>query len=409
VQARKSARMVAILFVDLDNFKLVNDTLGHHYGDLLLRQVARRLESCVGEADMVARQGGDEFAVILESIASPVDAAAVASRVLDALAPKFEVGGHEFFITASVGINVYPLDDSDVHDLLKNADAAMYLAKERGRNSYCFFTREVHQRARERFLLEGSLRRAIERGEFELHYQPQVVLATGRIVGVEALVRWRDAERGLLEPLEFIPAAEANGLILAIGEWVLREACRQCKAWERAGASPFTMAVNISARQFAQPDLVERVEAILAETGLDPRLLELELTESMLMKNVQETATTLERLHALGVALAIDDFGTGHSSLDYLRRFPVGKLKIDKSFVQDVGHDAHDAAIVKAIVGLAHNLELKVVAEGVETLSQRAFLAACGCNEAQGYHFAMPQPAAEVGELLGCSLPLARQ
>jgi diguanylate cyclase (GGDEF)-like protein/PAS domain S-box-containing protein len=398
-RARRGADRVALLFLDIDNFKAINDTLGHHSGDQLLREIAARIAGCVRDSDTVARQGGDEFTVMIEDIGDPDEVAHVAQKMLDALAPKFVVAGREIFVTASIGIDVFPTDAGSADDLLKNADAAMYHAKEQGRNNYQFYSAELNAAAHKRLTLESGLRRALERQEFVLHYQPQVTLRGGRLVGIEALLRWQHPEHGLIMPDEFIPLAESSGLIVAIGEWVLRAACAQHKAWQDAGLSIAPVAVNISARQF-RPDFVDTVRRALEDTQLDARHLELEITESLLMRNIEATSAALHRLNELGVGLAVDDFGTGHSSLYYLKRFPVDKLKVERAFVQDIAADPDDAALVRAIVGLGHSLGLRVTAEGVETELQFAHLLGMNCDEAQGYYFSRPLPARECEALL---------
>ena len=393
-QANRNERLVAVMLLDLDRFKAINDTLGHTMGDLLLRNVAEFLVSCVREDDTVARLGGDEFTIMLPEIQHIQDAATVAQKILDAFTRPFFLDGHELFIGTSIGIALYPFNE-DLSLLLRNADIAMYEVKQQGGNNYQFYTAEMNTASLQRLSLEGALRRALERGEFVLHYQPQIDLTRGEIVGVEALVRWQHPERGLLGPMEFIPLAEENGLIVPIGEWVLRTACAQARAWQEAGLRPIRVAVNLSVRQFYQKNLVETVARILEQTGLDSRYLELEITESCLMQNTQTTVALLAELNRLGMRISIDDFGTGYSSLSYLKRFPVDTLKIDRSFVCDIGTDPDDDAIVKAIIALAQSLELRVVAEGVETPEQLHFLRTHGCNEIQGYLISRPLPADE--------------
>jgi diguanylate cyclase (GGDEF)-like protein len=394
-QAHRNERLVAVMLLDLDRFKAINDTLGHTMGDLLLKSVAERLVGCVREDDTVARLGGDEFTIMLPEIHHIQGAATVAQKILDALAQPFFLDGHELFVGVSIGIVLYPFDE-DLNVLLRNADIAMYEAKQHGGNAYQFYTAEMNTATLERLSLEGALRRALARGEFELHYQPQVDLARGEIVGVEALLRWRHPDLGLLGPMEFIPLAEENGLIVPIGEWVLRTACAQVRAWQEAGLRPIRVAVNLSVRQFYQKDLVEIVARILEQTGVDSRYIEFEITESCLMQNTQAMVALLTELNRLGVRFSIDDFGTGYSSLAYLKRFPIDTLKIDRSFVCDIGTDPDDAAIVKAIIALAHSLEMRVVAEGVETPEQLHFLRTHGCDEIQGYLISRPLPADEV-------------
>ncbi len=399
-RANRFGDPVALLFLDLDNFKIVNDTLGHHVGDELLRLVAVRLEQALRSGDMICRIGGDEFAVLLPNVADHEQAARVAVKCLEAVADAVTIEGNEIYVTVSIGISLCPRDATDAADLLKQADTAMYHAKARGRNAYQVFLPEMRGLAQKRLVLETSLRRAIEREEFLLHYQPQVQLATGKVVGVEALVRWQHPELGLVGPLEFIPIAEETGLIVAIGDWVLRTACTQARAWLDRGIGPLRMAVNLSGRQFREDRLVEQVLAILRETGLPPGLLELEITESTLMDAGPTTVERLHQLRAAGVHLAIDDFGTGYSSMNYLKRFPVGMLKVDRSFVRDLPGDADDAAITQAIIAMARSLDIGVTAEGVETQAQADFLAQAGCALTQGYLFARPLPAEELVTLV---------
>jgi len=391
---------LAVLFIDLDNFKNINDSLGHDAGDALLIQVASRLTGSVREGDTVARQGGDEFVLLLSEIRAEDNVSAITQKLLKALSAPFDIGGRELHITCSIGIASYPKDGEDNQTLLKNADAAMYRAKELGRNNAQYYAAEMNVRAMERLMLENSLYHALERNEFLLNYQPQVDLRTGEIVGMEALVRWQHPDLGLVSPARFIPVAEDSGLIVPLGEWVLRTACAQNKAWQRAGLKPISVAVNLSARQFRQPNLVEMVAGILSETGLDPTHLDLEVTESLVMQNVEATIVTLGRLKAMGIKLSIDDFGTGYSSLNYLKRFPIHTLKIDQTFVRDITTDPSDAAIAKTIIAMAHELGLMVIAEGVETEEQKSFLRLHRCDEMQGYLFSRPVPAAEFENLL---------
>ena len=399
-QAQRQARQAAVLFVDLDRFKLINDTLGHYVGDLLIAEVARRLQHCVRAGDTVGRLSGDEFGVVLADLAHADDAALVAQKVLEALARAYQLAGSEAFISASIGIAVCPGDGTHAGDLLRNADMAMYRAKESTRNAYCFFTPEMNQRASARMQLNNDLRHAIERREFVLHYQPKVDLVSGRMQGLEALLRWNHPTRGLVAPMEFVPALEESGLILPVGEWVLEEACRQLREWSLAGLGEMSMAVNLASPSFRQPDLVTRVASTLERVKVPPNRLELEATESMLMRDVGTTMTTLTQLRELGVRLSVDDFGTGYSSLSYLRRFPIDQLKIDRSFVKEVTENPDDAAITNAIISLAHSLKLQVVAEGVETAGQARVLREQGCRLMQGFLFSRPLPAAEIGELL---------
>ncbi|HEY6873867.1 MAG TPA: EAL domain-containing protein [Geobacteraceae bacterium] len=389
-QASRDGRQAVVLFLDLDRFKEVNDTLGHSAGDELLKAVAGRLLACVRRTDTVSRLGGDEFVLILSSVHRDEDIAAIAQKIQDELAEPLLLGGQEIFCTCSIGIAVYPVDGEDVDTLLKNADIAMYQAKEQGRNTYQFFSREMNVKAVERLVLETGMRHALEREEFFLFYQPQVNLATGRIFGMEALLRWRHPDLGFLSPAKFIPLAEESGLIMQIGERVLRAACARNKAWQDAGFPPLQVAVNLSGYQFRHGNLVEMVESVLGETGLDPRWLELELTESAIMESPERAAMTLHRLKERGISLAIDDFGTGYSSLSHLKQFPIGRLKIAQFFVRDVTTNPDDAAIAEAIIAMAHSLKLKVIAEGVEQRDQMDFLRAHRCDEMQGFFFSRP-------------------
>lgn len=400
LESVRHERLVAIMYLDLDRFKLVNDTLGHEAGDLLLKGVAGRLSDCVRPGDTVARLGGDEFTVMLANVAHVDDVGRVAQKILDMFAQPFLLAGQEVFVSPSVGITLYPLDDTDPEMLLKNADVAMYHAKDSGRNTFQFFTPELNARTARRLGLETALRHALERDEFLLHYQPQVDLASGQVIGMEALIRWQRPEIGMVSPLEFIPLAEETGLIVPIGEWVLRTACAQNQAWQAAGLPALHMSVNIAARQFQQQNLTEVVARILQETGLDPRWLTLEITESTVMRNAGAAIETLRQIGGLGVGLSVDDFGTGYSSLSYLKRFPLDYLKIDKAFIDDITTDPSDAAIATAIISMAGSLEIKVVAEGVETLAQLDFLRARGCDAMQGYYFSKPLPAAALASLL---------
>ncbi|SCZ62150.1 PAS domain S-box-containing protein/diguanylate cyclase (GGDEF) domain-containing protein [Thiohalomonas denitrificans] len=398
--ARRHDCLAALLFLDIDRFKLVNDTLGHDRGDELLQGVAKRLEAVLHSSDTVARYGGDEFVVILPDIGRPEDVAQVAERLLHVLSEPILMEGHEFQATASIGASLYPRDGRDGGTLLKNADSAMYQAKEMGRNNFQFFTAELNSRLLQRMGLESGLRRAIEREELTLHYQPQLDLHTGAVVGVEALLRWHHPELGMVSPADFIPLAEETGLIIPIGEWVLRSACRQAVQWRQAGMPPLTVAVNISARQMVRGDLVETVTAIIEETGLEPAVLEIELTESAMMERPEEMAAMLQRLKGIGVQLALDDFGTGFSSLSYLHRFPFDKVKIDKAFVHDITVNPHNAAIVLSILSLAKGLGLTVIAEGVENEAQLRYLRYRGCSQMQGFLYSRPLPPGEAADLV---------
>jgi len=379
---------------------VINDSLGHNAGDEILIGVASRLQSCVRTHDVVARFGGDEFVILLDDVGSDKDIGAVAQKVLDTLAPPFDIDGQSLYITASIGVSLYPNDGEDSTTLLKNADIAMYRAKELGKNTYQFYSADMSARAFERLTLESSLRHAIERNEFRLHYQPQIDSASGAILGVEALLRWQHPDFGLVAPAEFIPLLEETGLIVPAGEWVFHTACEQLRAWHAAGWPTLRMAVNLSPRQFQAAGLAMMVERWLATTGCDPGLVELEITENVLLRHAAATLDTLEALRSLGVRLAIDDFGTGYSSLSYLRRYSIDTLKIDRSFVHDVPGDADDSALASAIVVLGQSLKLNVIAEGVETEAQRDFLQQCGCRVMQGYLFSRPVPAADITQLL---------
>ena len=413
--ARRHDRNVALLFLDLDNFKRVNDTLGHSVGDELLRAVASRLETCLRNSDFVtwqsggagplARLGGDEFTVVLPEVHNAADAARIAKRVLEAVQEPFSVGRHELVVGVSIGITLYPNDGDDVETLLRNADIAMYEAKERGRNNFQFFSESIGAAEVRRLALEERLRSALEREAFELHYQPQVDIRSGRILGVEALIRWSDPDLGPVPPAEFIPVAEGCGLIIPIGEWVLREACSQAASWLARGFPPMHIAVNISPQHFENEVLLETVGQVLFDAGLPPHQLVVEITENVFSADPDAVRRTLRELKRIGVQVALDDFGTGYSSLSYLKRFPVDILKIDRTFVRDVVLDADDAAITEAMVSMARALRLQVVAEGVETEKQRAFLEGIGCGAMQGYLFSPPIPAAELDLLLAGGVP----
>jgi diguanylate cyclase (GGDEF)-like protein len=394
----RSGKGFALMFLDLDRFKTINDSLGHHYGDKLLQGVAERLSQALRAEDTVARLGGDEFVVLLADLASPRAAATIAQKLLDRLALPIAVEGQEQNVSVSIGISLYPEDGSQLRDLMSNADSAMYHAKKMGRANFQFFTPQMNAAAGARLALEKDLRRALDLGEFELHYQPKVDVASGAVQAMEALVRWRSPERGLVPPNEFIPVAEDIGIIIPLGAWVLREACRQNRAWQLAGLAP--LRVNLSAYQFAQNNLPDFVAGVLVETGMAASCLELEVTESVVMHNPAEAALILERLHAQGIHISVDDFGTGYSSLSYLKQFRLDTLKIDRSFVRDISSDADDAAIVRSVIALAHSLRLRVIAEGVETDEQLAFLRQLGCDQYQGYLSSKPLPAAEFEAML---------
>lgn len=399
-EGNRQGRLVAVAFLDLDRFKNINDSLGHETGDLLLRGVADRLRANVRETDTVARISGDEFMLVLPGLTNVDDASRIAQKILAGLRQPFVIAGHELYVSASLGLAIYPHDAKDVEGLLRNADVAMYRAKETGRNSYQFYAAEMTALAQEHLELEGALRRALERGEFALHFQPMLDLAAGVVVSVEALLRWIHPERGVVEPAQFVHLAEETGLIAPIGEWALRNACARCIEWDRAGLGPLRLAVNISPRQFQSPSLADTVAAVLAETGLAPERLELELTEGVLLHNPENTIANMDRLSAMGVRLSIDDFGTGYSSLTYIKRLPIDQLKIDRSFVRDIPGDEDDAAIATAIIAMAHNLKITVVAEGVETLEQLAYLRAHRCDFMQGNYYSPPLPNAEFVALM---------
>ncbi len=402
-RAHRDNHMVAVLSLDLDRFKQINDSYGHPVGDQLLQAVAGRLSGQVRACDTVARTAGDEFGLVLTDLKAAHDAAEVAQKLLDSFVHNpISAGDSEIFVTLSMGISIYPLDGLNTATMLKNAEAAQHQAKDEGRNNFQFYAEHMNATAWQRLNLETELRRAIEREEFTLHYQPKVDMDSARIVGMEALLRWQSPERGLVMPGEIIPLLEETGLILPVGEWVLRAACRQARAWQVAGLSNIHIAVNLSTLQFRQPDFAGLVLGILNENGLDPALgeIELELTESLLMSNAEGAIDTLNKLHGSGIRISIDDFGTGYSSLSYLKRFPISSLKIDQSFVHDLSSDRDDEAIVAAIIALGHSLGLGIIAEGVETVGQLAQLRKMGCNEMQGYLFSRPVPSAEMTYLL---------
>jgi len=402
--AQRHRQKVAVLFLDLDRFKHINDSLGHAIGDMLLQGMGKRLVAAVRGSDTVSRQGGDEFVVVLSELEHAQNAARQAEKIHAALSAAHTIAQHDLHVNVSIGISIFPDDGQDAETLIKCADTAMYHAKENGRNNYQFFKPDMNVRAVERQSLEAHLRRALERREFVLHYQSKTNLETGAISGAEALIRWLHPERGLLPPAQFVPIAEDCGIIVPIGRWVLREACRQARGWQAAGLPPVPVAVNISALEFRHKDFLAGVRAILAETELEPCYLELEVTESVLMQDVESTGVVLKALKSMGVLLAIDDFGTGYSSLNYLRQFPIDALKIDQSFVRDSTTDTDDAAIVTAVIGLGRSLRQRVIAEGVETREQLAFLKSQSCDEGQGYHFGRPVTGAEFALSLGSLL-----
>lgn len=404
LQARRKRRQAAVMFIDLDRFKLINDSLGHEVGDRLLKQVALRCVDAVRDTDTVARLGGDEFVVVLPEVADAQEAALVARKLVAALGAAYRLDSHELTVTASIGIALYPDDGATASILLRNADAAMYGSKEGGRNHYRFYSSDLDSTSLGELLLENQLRGAVDRGELRLYYQPKVAAASGQVVGAEALLRWQHPELGVLPPGRFVPAAEASGLIVPIGAWVLREACRQMRQWLDAGLAPVPVAVNLSAQQFAQQDIVQLVRDSLAEQRLPSELLELELTETMLMRDFARTDEVLAQLRAMGVRLAIDDFGSGYSSLAYLKLFDVDVLKMDRSFIGDIGSDTDDGKLAAAVIALAHSLDCQVVAEGVETAFQRDFLASHHCDQLQGYLFGRPEPAQAFAERIGARL-----
>ena len=406
ILAERCGMTLAVLFLDLDNFKHINDSLGHAIGDQLLQSVAQRLSACVHGSDTVSRQGGDEFVILLTEDNFAKDAVLTANKILSALAVPHLVAGHELHVTTSIGISVYPADAQNAETLIKNADTAMYQAKEKGRNNYQFFKADMNVRAVERQVIETHLRHALARQEFVLHYQPKINLASGAITGAEALLRWIHPEWGEVLPNRFVPIAEDCGLIVPIGRWVLREACTQAKRWQDAGLKPTSVAVNISALEFRRKDFVEGVRTILSETGLEARCLQLEITESVLMRDAKSSAAILRQLKMMGVELAMDDFGTGYSSLSYLKQFPIDVLKIDQSFVQDIASidDNNNGIIVSAVIAMGTSLKQRVVAEGVEGPVQLAFLKAQHCEEGQGYFFSRPLGAEQFAALLATGI-----
>jgi diguanylate cyclase (GGDEF)-like protein len=398
--ARERRRHLAVMFIDLDRFKNINDTLGHDAGDSLLKEVAARTKAMLRETDVVCRLGGDEFVVLLNALDRPETIAAIAPKILAAISAPYRFADHELRVTASIGISLFPIDGSDEASLMKHADIAMYQAKQDGKNTFAFYADDLNTHSVERLAFESSLRHALDEGRFEIHYQPKVECVGGRMTGVEALLRWRHPDLGLVPPNKFIPIAEETGLIVPIGRWVLETACRQQVEWRRRGIADLTMAVNISGRQFADEHLLVDVDAVLASTGIDPSMLEIEITESVLMRDIRKGVEVLAAFKQRGIRLSIDDFGTGYSSLSTLKRFPIDSLKVDRSFVRELAFSVEDRAIADAIIAMGSTLGLTIVAEGVETAAQVDFLREHGCNEMQGFFFSRAIPADEIEELL---------
>jgi len=390
---KRGGKRLALMFIDLDGFKLVNDTLGHEVGDLLLKEASERLIECVRPGDTVARFGGDEFTVIVPDIDGPSTIPLIAQRLIDALNEPFHLKGHDSFVSGSVGITLYPDDGARATDLLRNADAAMYRAKEQGKATFHFYTTDINREVKERLALKNGLNKALERNEFSLHYQPKLEIASGRITGVEALMRWHNEALGMVSPVRFIPVMEESGMVVEVGEWALQTACQQHLAWAEGGFPGVRVAVNLSARQLREPRFVDMVKRVLRDTGVDPSGLEVEITESMLMSDAESAVVALTELHDLGIHVAMDDFGTGYSSLSYLKRFPIDTIKIDRSFVADITTNADDAEIIRTIITMGHTLNRRVVAEGVETNEQCDLLSEYSCDEIQGYVFSPPLPA----------------
>ncbi len=392
-QSQRTQLPTWVVFLDLDRFKYINDSMGHHLGDLVLIEIAKRLQSAVREVDTIARFGGDEFIIVLQGHANELLVMGVLNRIIESVSLPLNLNQQTLSITCSAGVATYPNDGQTAETLIQHADIAMYRAKELGKNNIQFFTEALNKKVSDRIYMENLLRNALENNELELHYQPKVNTETMDIVGVEALIRWNSPQLGLVSPVQFIPLAEETGLIFGIGEWIIKTACAQAKAWQKAGFGKLLMSVNLSARQFNQANLLESIKQILAETGLEAQLLELELTEGMVMTEVTESIKTIHEIKALGIKISVDDFGTGYSSLSYLKELPLDTLKIDKSFIDDIVLHTDDAPIVKTIITLAKNLNLKIVAEGVESYEQVLYLKAHGCDEIQGYYFSRPKPA----------------
>ncbi len=399
-RASRHEQIVGVLFIDLDRFKDVNDTLGHTFGDQVLQQSAKRLQDCVRNNDIVSRLGGDEFVVVLQELPNENIATDIAEKLLDLFRPSFKIQGHELFVTPSIGISLYPDDGHNVDELLKNADVAMYHAKDSGRNNYQFFSQQLNKKTARRFKLLKALRVSIDNQGFELHYQPQINLVSGKISGVEALIRWNDAELGQVAPDEFIPLCEETGLIEEVDDWVLLQACQQYCSWKAQGCAPPRIAVNISAREIKQTWFIDRINRVIKQTNIDPTCLELEITEHLLVEQDAVVIQTLEQLRKIGITLAMDDFGTGYSSLSYLKRLPFDVIKVDRSFVSDIPNDQDDTAITAAIIAMSHNLRLRVIAEGVETVEQIQFLCQQQCDIGQGYEFCKPIPSDQLTKLL---------
>ena len=399
-EAKRYERQLAVLFLDLDRFKNINDTLGHQAGDLLLQEMATRLKAVLRESDCIARLGGDEFVIMVPSFAGVYQLAAVTQKVLAAVSRTFKLGNHEFHVTASIGISVYPGDGDDERALMKNADIAMYRSKEDGKNTFTFYSADLNTHSIERLAFESSLRRALDAGQFEVHYQPKVDCHTSQMNGVEALLRWKHPDLGTVPPTKFIPVAEENGLIVPIGRWVLLTACQQQVVWRDLGLSPLRMSVNISPRQFYDDHLLSDVRAIVLRTGIAPSFLELEITESLLMRDVEKASKVLMEFRSLGIRLSLDDFGTGYSSLSNLKRFPIDTIKVDRSFVRELSSNAEDRAITEAIIAMGKSLKMDIVAEGVETQGQIEFLRNHGCDEFQGFYFSKAVPPAAITDLL---------
>ncbi len=400
IRAKRSQSQVAILYIDLDRFKQINDTLGHEVGDDILVDISKRLTTCIRQDDTVARLGGDEFMLMLENINSQNDAALIAKKIIDVLVKPCMANGRELFITPSIGITIFPNDHMEANELLKNADAAMYRAKEKGRNRFQFYTEGMNQDSLQRMDMEASLRRALDNNEFVLHYQPKFDIKTQALTGAEALIRWNHPKMGMVPPFDFIPLAEETGLIVPIGEWVIKEACRNMQTWKLQGYDPIRIAVNLSPRQFYQSEIVDMILDCLIEHEVKPNEFEVEITEGLLMEDTETTISLLNKLKVWGLHISIDDFGTGYCSLGYLKNFPIDTLKIDRSFVKDIMTEPDDAAITQAIIALAHTLRLSVTAEGIETEDQLKFLKQHNCNEGQGYLYSKPIPAEELTQII---------